>query len=165
MQHLSETHYYEDYKVPLLLRCARGGTMTLLLSDVPVASKPRQTLNDPSSTPITEPGLRTEVERIFPDISTTWTEGAAESTLDSTDSEAPDPSTRANRDRLVFLSRKYAGGCLPEEEARLEMLTERVRALLPRITEDDFLRLEEAAGELSTIHEENQRLRKKLSLG
>jgi hypothetical protein len=164
MPHLSETNYYEDHKVPFLWRSNSGDAMTLLLSDVPVAAKPWQTLNEPSSTQINEPGLQAEVDGPFSETFMTWTDWTLEATSDWAGDEASDPSALANRDRLVFLSRKYARGCSNEEEARLEILTERVRALLPRITEDDFHRLEDVALEFSTIHEQNQRLREKLNL-
>jgi hypothetical protein len=165
MKRLSETRYYEEHKVPLLLRLGSTDAMTLLLSDVPVASKPQQMLDDPSSTPINEPSFRAELDGLFSESSATWAEGAGEALVDNSCGGESDPSALANRDRLVFLSRKYARGCSPEEEARLEILTERVRALLPRITDDDFRRLEDVAEELAAIHEENQRVKEKLDLG
>lgn len=51
---------------------------------------------------------------------------------------------RANRARLQLLSRKYVVGSLStEERARFELVTERVRALLPSVSLNDFRLLDE----------------------
>ncbi len=49
----------------------------------------------------------------------------------------------ANSGRLELLARKYAEKTLtPEQSARLSILTERVRAIMPRVKEDDFQSLD-----------------------
>lgn len=62
----------------------------------------------------------------------------------------PDPAVRANSQRLALLARRYAKGSLDtEEEARLEIVQTRVATLIPRVTEADYIALEEriVAGE------------------
>jgi len=49
----------------------------------------------------------------------------------------------ANRTRLTLLARQYVAGKLSiEEEARLAIVAERVRRLIPRVTVEDFEALE-----------------------
>ncbi len=63
---------------------------------------------------------------------------------------------KVNRERLVFLSRKYAGRELSaESQARLEILRERVRRLIPRVTADDFAELERTLTDLAAIRAAN----------
>ena len=50
-----------------------------------------------------------------------------------------DPLEKANRDRVTLLSRQYAAKDFSEEErARLEIVTERVRRLLPAVTVAEY---------------------------
>jgi len=58
----------------------------------------------------------------------------------------------ANRTRLELLARQYVAGQLSTEgEARLAIVSERVRRLIPRVTEEDFQALEQ-------IFEETERI-------
>jgi len=73
---------------------------------------------------------------------------------------------RANVVRVALLARKYvAKEFSPEEEARLDIATERVRRLLPRVTEKDFLTLTNELLRLDDIKKEHDRLRKDAGLG
>jgi hypothetical protein len=76
------------------------------------------------------------------------------------------PAESANRDRLALLAREYVAGQLStEEEARLKIVSERVRRLIPRVTAQDFEELERIATELEQIgSEENSRHRRIVSL-
>lgn len=53
-----------------------------------------------------------------------------------------EPAARAREDRVVLLARKYEAGRISREEsARLEILTQRIRRLDPRITVEDWERV------------------------
>lgn len=69
----------------------------------------------------------------------------------------------ANRDRLVLLARSYVAGQLStEEEARLAIVSERVRRLIPRVTVLDFEELERIGSELERIGSEEDSRRRRL---
>lgn len=72
----------------------------------------------------------------------------------------------ANQSRLELLAREYIAGQLSkEEQARLEIVTERVRQLIPRVTVRDFEELEGIANDFKQIESENiERRRRILSL-
>ena len=71
----------------------------------------------------------------------------------------------ANRDRLVLLARQYESKKFSaEEEARLAILTERVRRLIPRVTEKDFEVLEELAVDLNKIKKETSELYRRIGI-
>lgn len=70
-----------------------------------------------------------------------------------------------NEERLKLLSRKYVKKELNREEyTRLEILREKVRKLLPRVTTEDFERLEIVGKELEEFKEENKRIREEYNL-
>lgn len=69
-----------------------------------------------------------------------------------------------NEERIKLLARKYIRRLSNEENARLEMLCERVRQLFPRVTADDFAQLEKIGTELKDFEEENKRIREKYNL-
>jgi hypothetical protein len=55
-----------------------------------------------------------------------------------------DEADRQNADRLQMLARRFARrGADPELDARIEILNERVRQLIPRVTERDLQKLAE----------------------
>ena len=59
-----------------------------------------------------------------------------------------------NEERIRLLARKNAGASLSrEDEARLEILQERLLHLLPSVERRDFERLEELAAVTRRIHE------------
>jgi hypothetical protein len=71
---------------------------------------------------------------------------------------------KVNRDRLVFLSRKYASREFStESQARLEILRERVRHLIPRITADDFAELERTVADLGAIRATDRGLEEEIN--
>ncbi|WP_316367689.1 hypothetical protein [Candidatus Thiodiazotropha sp. CDECU1] len=56
---------------------------------------------------------------------------------------------RNAQDRITLLSRKYARNSLSQEEsARLDMLTERLRNLIPEVSESEIARMEHFANTL-----------------
>lgn len=69
-----------------------------------------------------------------------------------------------NEERLKLLSRKYVKELNREEYTRLEILREKVRKLLPRVTTEDFEKLEIVGKELEEFKEENKRIRKEYNL-
>jgi len=71
----------------------------------------------------------------------------------------------ANRTRLELLARLYVSKKLsPEEDARLAILTEKVRRLIPRVTAADFEQLEAIARESEAIRRENVERRRRLEI-
>lgn len=71
---------------------------------------------------------------------------------------------KVNRERLVFLSRKYASREFSaESQARLEILRDRVRRLIPRITADDFAELERTVADLAAIRAADRGLEEELN--
>lgn len=70
-----------------------------------------------------------------------------------------------NIDRIKLLARKYARkGLSTEDEARLEIVTERIRQLIPRVTIEDFEHLGKIAEEIKNISDADNKLRKELGL-
>ena len=70
-----------------------------------------------------------------------------------------------NRSRLELLARRYVTKQLsPEEDARLAILTERIRRLIPRVTIEDFERLESMAEESEAIRIRNEERRRRLAI-
>ena len=64
-----------------------------------------------------------------------------------------------SRGRMELLARKYAEKTLtPEQSARLIILTERVRAIMPRVRDDDFQSLDK----LDSLLEKSQSVREKM---
>lgn len=58
--------------------------------------------------------------------------------------------TSMRDERLELLRRKYAAGELTDEDqARLDLLTERLREICPRVDAADFENLERIAAEMS----------------
>lgn len=67
---------------------------------------------------------------------------AAESYLESeAPSEVVDPLALAQESRLMLLADKYEGNITREGAARLQLLTQRLRKLSPRVSQADFERL------------------------
>jgi hypothetical protein len=73
---------------------------------------------------------------------------------------------RAIPDRIALLARKYAlkDRFSDEEAARLAIVTERVRQLLPAVTSKDFELLEDVLQSLKTVSDDDAELRKSLGL-
>ena len=70
-----------------------------------------------------------------------------------------------NRDRIELLARKYARKNLSKEDTvRLEIVRERMRKLVPRVTTKDFENLVEIAEDINRIGDEDDRLREELGL-
>jgi hypothetical protein len=73
------------------------------------------------------------------------------------------PADIANQSRLELLAREYVSGQLStEESARLAIVSARVRRLIPRVTLQDFERLEELGTELKQIESNNAELRRRI---
>lgn len=84
-----------------------------------------------------------EAHDMTPLIEERRVEGASLSQFASAASQQPmsqlSDADTANRARLVLLARQYvAGGLSTEDEARLAIVSERVRCLIPRVTVEDF---------------------------
>lgn len=90
---------------------------------------------------------------------------ALTASVETKGAEEADVGDIANESRLVLLARKYAQKRLsPEETARLEIVTERVRQLAPSVGASDFERVDAAIGRLQEIAAETTELRQKLGL-
>jgi hypothetical protein len=73
------------------------------------------------------------------------------------------PAEIANQSRLELLAREYVSGQLStEESARLAIVSARVRLLIPRVTLQDFERLEDLGTELKQIESNNTELRRRI---
>ena len=71
----------------------------------------------------------------------------------------------ANRTRLALLARQYEAARLTiEEEARLAIVTERVRRLIPRVTVDDFEALQAILEEAERIGSADIERRRRLGI-
>jgi hypothetical protein len=71
----------------------------------------------------------------------------------------------ANRTRLALLARHYEAARLSiEEEARLAIVTERVRRLIPRVTVDDFEALQVILEEAERIESADIERRRRLGI-
>jgi len=80
---------------------------------------------------------------------------------DEASQQGNDEISRARDARLTLLERKYDGSASPEDVARFQLLTERIRKLMPRVTQQDFDTLNEMvesaesiAGTLASIRNE-----------
>ena len=77
----------------------------------------------------------------------------------------PSEADTANRIRLDLLAREYVNKHLsPEEEARLSIVTQRVRRLIPRVTIEDFEALERIAERLQRIGSDDADRRRRLGI-
>jgi hypothetical protein len=70
----------------------------------------------------------------------------------------------ANRARLELLARQYVNKLSLEEDARLSIVTERVRRLIPRVTVEDFEALERIAEGLRRIESDDADRRNRLGI-
>jgi hypothetical protein len=70
----------------------------------------------------------------------------------------------ANRARLELLARQYVNKLSLEEDARLSIVTERVRRLIPRVTVEDFETLERIAERLQRIGSDDTDRRNRLGI-
>jgi len=71
----------------------------------------------------------------------------------------------ANRDRLELLARAYVAGQLSsEEEARLAIVSERVRRLIPRVTASYFEEIEHIVIDVQQIGSEDGEQRRRLGI-
>jgi hypothetical protein len=79
-------------------------------------------------------------------------------------SQVPEAET-ANHTRLELLARQYVAGQLStEEEARLAIVSERVRRLIPRVTVEDFEVLERILEEAASIESADIERRRRLGI-
>jgi hypothetical protein len=71
----------------------------------------------------------------------------------------------ANRTRLEILAREYVNKQLSaEERARLEIVTQKVRRLIPRVTIEDFEALQHIAERLQAIETDDASRRRRLGI-
>ncbi len=86
----------------------------------------------------------------------------AEEMSDEAAAEAS-PAESANESRLALLAREYVAGQLSTEEAaRLAIVSERVRRLIPRVTLRDFEELEGIGRELKKIESDNVEIQRRI---
>ena len=76
-----------------------------------------------------------------------------------------DYSESVNRDRIELLAKKYAQKKFSkEDDARLAIVTQKIRQLIPRVTIGDFEVLADIAEEIQRINERDENLRNDLGL-
>lgn len=81
----------------------------------------------------------------------------------SEEPKAVSSADNANQSRLELLAREYVAGQLStEESARLAIVSARVRHLIPRVTLQDFERLEGLAKELKEIESNNAEIQRQI---
>ena len=89
-------------------------------------------------------------------------------TSDEASELAPDPAAEAsqrNAERVRMLARRFVHGrASPELDARLEILTEQVRRLMPRVTDDAVAGLQAMADDMLRRTQENDELARSLGL-
>jgi hypothetical protein len=78
--------------------------------------------------------------------------------------EADDPVIRARDERVALLVRKYEGMSTTEDEARLQILTQRLRRLSPRVTPEDLNSLSTMVGHLEETSADLDEIRAKFGL-
>ncbi len=82
----------------------------------------------------------------------------------ASDVEEDSPAVRTANARSVLLATKYAEGFQSREQAvRLEILTTRLRKLAPRITENDWTAIEEAAAHVEQVDDRLHAIRARLA--
>lgn len=82
--------------------------------------------------------------------------------LNEEDVETFSPTDDINEDRITLLARKYATKhMLPEDAARLNILTQRLRNTMPGITEKDLEIMEGLNKQLESANRLNDRLQEK----
>lgn len=67
-------------------------------------------------------------------------------------------------ERVTLISKKYTSKLSRNEEERLIILTEKMRTLFPRTTQEDFIKLKSFELELDKLREEDNELRNKYNL-
>jgi hypothetical protein len=75
-----------------------------------------------------------------------------------------DTADRARDARVVLLARKYEGISTTEDEARIEILTQRLRRLSPRVTPKDLDQLTLMVGQLEEVSSNLDEIRSKFGL-
>lgn len=79
--------------------------------------------------------------------------------------ELPDPAQQAQNHRLAILAKKYEGTQLTrEDEARVAILTQRLRRLVPRVTAKSWTMAEESVTELEDVASRVEEIRRKYGL-
>lgn len=78
--------------------------------------------------------------------------------------EADDPVIRAGEARVALLARKYASISTTEDDARLQILTQRLRRLSPRVTPEDLNSLSTMVGQLEETSADLAEIRAKFGL-
>lgn len=77
----------------------------------------------------------------------------------------PDDAVNRDRDaRVALLARKYEGVSTTEDEARIEILTQRLRKLSPRVTTKDLDNVSAMLGQLEEVSSNLDEIRGKFGL-
>ena len=102
---------------------------------------------------------------VFSDTVTLSLSGHSETIHEIRDDSIPDSAVTTRDKRLRLLARKYAQKEFSEEEtARMEILTARLRKMVPRVDVSDFEKLEQMAQSLEAAEKRTEALRRKLNL-
>jgi hypothetical protein len=78
--------------------------------------------------------------------------------------EADDPIIRAGEARVALLARKYASISTTEDDARFQILTQRLGRLSPRVTPEDLNSLSTMVGRLEEMSADLDEIRGKFGL-
>lgn len=82
--------------------------------------------------------------------------------LNEEDAETLNPNNDVNEHRITLLARKYANKhMLPEDTARLDILTQKLRNTMPSITEGDFEIMESLIKKIDSVTKLNERLQER----
>lgn len=84
--------------------------------------------------------------------------------LEATVSVGDDPMSRARDARVALMARKYEGASTTEDIARIEILTQRLRRLSPRVTPEDIEVVSGMVDQLEGISSNLEAVRAKFKL-
>lgn len=88
-----------------------------------------------------------------------------EFSLNDDDIETSNPFGDISEDRITLLARKYVTKkMVPEDAARLNILTQKLRNVMPGITERDIEIIESIKSKIDSANELNDRIKKKYKL-
>lgn len=91
------------------------------------------------------------VQEIRSAVATEWSEFSGRRSSVNDAAACCDQELKAAQDRAVLLARKYVRKSIPEDDARRTLLTERLRQLVPRVTDEDLDRLVEIGSFLNDL--------------
>jgi hypothetical protein len=130
----------------------------LALATTPIVTLPAASLD--AYTPSSD--QTTVIEDVINELPIGFIYGAAQ----QSEREHESSADAANRTRLELLAREFIGGQLStEEQARLAIVSERVRRLIPSVTAEDYEALETMLEDVRRIEAENIERLRRLGIG